>query len=39
MGNLINLPMFGKVKVILHRSIPDGFKIKTASVTLTLAWR
>ena len=25
--------MFGKVKVILHRSIPDGFKIKTASVT------
>ncbi|EDX73253.1 hypothetical protein MC7420_4500 [Coleofasciculus chthonoplastes PCC 7420] len=32
-GNLINLPMLGKVKVILHRSIPDGFKIKTASVT------
>ena len=32
-GNLINLPMFGQVKVILHRSIPDGFKIKTASVT------
>jgi len=32
-GNLINLPMFGKVKVILHRQIPDGFKIKTASVT------
>jgi len=32
-GNLINLPMFGKVKVILHRPIPDGFKIKTASVT------
>ncbi|MEQ8752310.1 MAG: transposase [Coleofasciculus sp. G1-WW12-02] len=30
---LINLPMFGKVKVILHRPIPDGFKIKTASVT------
>jgi len=30
-GNLINLPMFGKVKVILHRPIPDGFKI--ASVT------
>ena len=23
-GNLINLPMFGKVKVILHRPIPDG---------------
>jgi putative transposase len=32
-GNLIALPMFGKVKVILHRPIPDGFKIKTASVT------
>jgi putative transposase len=32
-GNLITLPMFGIVKVILHRSIPDGFKIKTASVT------
>ncbi|HEY9602285.1 MAG TPA: transposase [Allocoleopsis sp.] len=42
-GNLINLPMFGKVKVILHRPVPDsasgsdvgasGFKIKTASVT------
>lgn len=32
-GNLITLPMFGIVKVILHRPIPDGFKIKTASVT------
>ena len=32
-GNLINLPMFGQVKVILHRPIPDGFKIKTAAVT------
>ena len=32
-GNSINLPMFGKVKVVLHRPIPDGFKIKTASVT------
>jgi putative transposase len=32
-GNLINLPMLGKVKVVLHRPIPDGFKIKTASVT------
>jgi len=31
--NLINLPMFGKVKVILHRSIPDGFKLKTVSIT------
>jgi len=32
-GNLVNLPMFGKVKVVLHRPIPDGFKVKTASVT------
>ena len=32
-GDLINLPMFGQVKIILHRPIPDGFKIKTASVT------
>lgn len=32
-GNLINLPMFGKVKVVLHRPLLDGFKIKTASVT------
>jgi putative transposase len=32
-SNLINLPMFGKVKVVLHRPIPDGLKIKTASVT------
>jgi len=32
-GNLINLPMFGKVKVVLHRPIPGGFKVKTASVT------
>ncbi|NEO15856.1 MULTISPECIES: transposase [unclassified Moorena] len=32
-GNVINLPKIGKVKVVLHRPIPDGFKIKTASVT------
>ena len=32
-GNLITLPMFGQVKFIWHRHIPDGFKIKTASVT------
>ena len=25
--------MLGKVNVILHRSIPDGFKIKTVSIT------
>ncbi len=32
-GNQINLPMFGKVKVVLHRPVPDGFTIKTVSVT------
>jgi len=32
-GSLITLPMFGMVKVVLHRPMPDGFKIKTASVT------
>src|SRR4028118_146447 len=32
-NNLINLPRLGKVKVVLHRSIPDGFKIKTLSIT------
>ncbi|MGB3652245.1 MAG: transposase [Rivularia sp. (in: cyanobacteria)] len=32
-GNLINLPMFGKIKIILHRPIPNGFKIKTTSIT------
>ncbi|NEQ83498.1 MAG: transposase [Moorea sp. SIO2I5] len=40
-GNLINLPKIGKIKVVLHRPIPvreasatpNGFKIKTASVT------
>jgi transposase len=32
-GNLINLPKFGKVKVIWHRPLPDGFKIQTASIT------
>lgn len=31
--NLINLPMFGEVKVILHRPLPDGFKVKTVSIT------
>jgi len=32
--NLINvLQMFGKVKVILHRPMPDGCKIKTVFVT------
>jgi putative transposase len=31
-GNRINLPKFGEVKIILHRPIPDGFKIKTAQI-------
>jgi len=31
--SLISLPMFGEVKVILHRSIPAGFKLKTVSIT------
>ena len=32
-GNLINLPKIGKIKIVLHRLIPDGFKVKTASIT------
>ncbi|NEP27581.1 transposase, partial [Moorena sp. SIO3I6] len=32
-GNNLTLPKFGKVKLIYHRSIPEGFKIKTATVT------
>ncbi|AOY81886.2 transposase [Moorena producens JHB] len=40
-GNLIDLPKIGKVKIVLHRPIPvreasatpNGFKIKTASIT------
>ena len=31
-NNRISLPKIGKVKIILHRPIPDGFKIKTAQV-------
>ncbi|MDJ0600041.1 MAG: transposase [Crocosphaera sp.] len=31
-GNRINLPKIGKVKVILHRPIPNGFKVKTAQI-------
>jgi putative transposase len=30
--NRITLPKIGDVKIILHRPIPDGFKIKTAQV-------
>ena len=31
-GNRITLPKIGDVKIILHRPIPDGFKIKTATI-------
>ncbi|WP_225225671.1 RNA-guided endonuclease InsQ/TnpB family protein [Komarekiella delphini-convector] len=32
-GKFIQLLKIGKVKMILHRPIPDGFKIKTATIT------
>jgi putative transposase len=32
-GKFIKLPSFGKVKLILHRPLPEGFKIKTATIT------
>lgn len=32
-GKFVQLPKIGKVKTILHRPIPDGFKIKTATIT------
>ncbi len=32
-GNLINLSKIGWVKMILHRPLPDGFKLKTATIT------
>ncbi len=32
-GSLIDLPKLGKIKIVLHRPIPDGFTIKTVSVT------
>jgi putative transposase len=31
-GNLIQLPKIGNLKVILHRPIPNGFKVKTAAI-------
>jgi putative transposase len=31
-GNVIQLPKIGNLKVILHRLIPDGFKVKTAAI-------
>ncbi len=32
-GTSIHLPNIGIVKLILHRPLPDGFKIKTATIT------
>ncbi len=32
-GKFIHLPKIGPVKLIQHRPLPDGFKIKTATVT------
>ncbi|WP_219723989.1 hypothetical protein [Fischerella thermalis] len=32
-GKFINLPKIGLVKLIEHRPLPDGFKIKTATIT------
>lgn len=32
-GKFIKLPMIGNVKLIQHRLLPDGFKIKTATIT------
>ena len=32
-GNKINLPKIGWVKLILHRPLPDRFKLKTATIT------
>jgi putative transposase len=32
-GKFIQLPSIGKIKLIQHRPLPDGFKIKTATVT------
>ncbi|NEO70291.1 transposase [Moorena sp. SIO3H5] len=32
-GNYLKLPKFGWVKMVYHRPIPDGFKIKTATIT------
>ncbi|NES00568.1 MAG: transposase, partial [Symploca sp. SIO1B1] len=32
-GNKINLPKLGKIKLIVHRPIPEGFKIKTVSIS------
>jgi hypothetical protein len=31
-SNRLTLPKMGDVKIILHRPIPDGFKIKTGHI-------
>ena len=32
-GKFIQLPKIGKLKLIVHRPLPDGFKVKTAAIT------
>ena len=32
-GKKINLPKLGKIKVVVHRLIPEGFQIKTVSIS------
>ena len=32
-GNRLNLPKFGAVKLIMHRPIPDRFKVKTVTIS------
>jgi putative transposase len=32
-GKFITLPKIGTIKLILHRPLPDGFKLKTATIT------
>ena len=32
-SNRVNLPKIGWVKLVLHRPLPDGFKVKTAIIT------
>lgn len=31
-GRFIQLPKIGKLKLLLHRPLPDGFKVKTAAI-------
>lgn len=32
-GNQLKLPKFGAVKLVYHRPIPDGFQVKTATIS------